>query len=182
MKKNDGRLLVVVCSFRSWCPVIESSLLRRRVCIGICWEKGALAWEGPLHPFLGTFSLLIVVCPPHPHLILGAQWLSALSWEGGCAWEGGRGLPFPWRSGAEKKALRAPDPDVLFVLFGCPTEQMLFSFYPVNWGSCVPAHCSCDCMRAHAVRRLCDCMPRRLPFLACIMLFPPGWVLYFCTI
>jgi hypothetical protein len=49
----------------------------------------------------------------------------------------------------------------------------------VNW-ACAPAHCSCDFMRAHAVRRLCDWAPRRLPFLTGFLFAEPICIVSWC--
>ena len=56
MKKNDSRLLVVVCSFCSWRPVIEGYLLRRRACLGVYDERRAPSPEkDPSITFLAPF-------------------------------------------------------------------------------------------------------------------------------
>jgi hypothetical protein len=113
--------------------------------------------------------------------------LSALSWEGGCLWEGGCALHFPWRSGAERKALCVPDPDVLFVLFGCSVCYVgtlgwskAFFFFP--WELSVRARplLTCDCMRTLAVQRLCDWVPQRLPFQAGFLFAEPICIVSCC--
>ena len=65
MKKNDGRLLVVVCSFRSWRPVIEGSLLKRRARVGVYAKRRAPYPEkAPSITFLVPF-LFQLLCAHH---------------------------------------------------------------------------------------------------------------------
>ena len=186
MKKNDSRLLVVVCSFRSWRPVIECSSEEACMRWSICWEKGTLSWEGPLHHFLGTF-LFWLLCV-HNTLILS---LAPSDWA-----------PSPEKVGArEKVGTRCLFPGaqvlrgkhcvcliLMFCLFCLDTrlKEGFFSFSPVNWARPPTARvtaCAPMLYEGSVIERQegflswqGSCLQSQ--FVLYHAAFPPGWVLF----